>query len=138
DDSSRWPPAFCRNGWDATFFTGMPLPVSVEIYDIPTNTWSYGNPVITKAAAPSGGLALQKAMVQGSVDAGVYLDTVQVANAPCGTSTPTTTPTATATATATSTATATATRTPTPTPTATSTPTATPRVTSTPRQRPTP
>ena len=44
-------------GGDATFFTGVPLPVSVEIYDIAANSWTYGNPVVTKAAAPSGGLA---------------------------------------------------------------------------------
>ena len=31
--------------------------VSVEIYSIGANSWSYGNPVVTKAAAPSGGRA---------------------------------------------------------------------------------
>ena len=41
-------------GGDATFFTGVPLPVSVEIYSIGANSWTYGNPVVTKAAAPSG------------------------------------------------------------------------------------
>src|SRR5438552_1487627 len=96
-------------GGDATFFTGVPLPVSVEIYDIAGNTWSYGNPVVTKAAAPSGGLAGGKAMVQGGVDSTTYLDAVQYSVVPCGivpcggtptptaTGTPSPTPTATAT-----------------------------------------
>jgi N-acetylneuraminic acid mutarotase len=87
-------------GGDSTFFTGVPLPVSVEIYDIASNTWSYGNPVVTKAAAPSGGLAGGKAMVQGGVDSTTYLDAVQVSVVPCaivpcggGSPTPTPTPT---------------------------------------------
>src|SRR4029077_2505293 len=88
-------------GGDATIFTGVPLAVSVEIYDIASNTWSYGNPVLTKAAAPSGGLAGGKAMVQGGLDGTTYYDTVQVSLVPCGGATPTLTPTATATATVT-------------------------------------
>ena len=129
---------FAVMGGDATFFTGVPLPVSVEIYDIPFNTWSYGNPVVTKAAAPAGGVAGSKVMVQGGVDSTVYLDAVQVADAPCGTPTPTATVTATATVTpmATATATSTATATPTSTPTPRVTPT--PRIAPTPRARPTP
>src|SRR4030095_4834396 len=71
-------------GGDATFFTGVPLPVTVEIYDIAANSWVYGNPVVTKAAAPSGGLAGGKAMVQGGVDTTTYYDLVQVANIHCG------------------------------------------------------
>ena len=76
-------------GGDATFFTGVPLPVSVEIYHIGTNFWSYGNPVVTKAAAPSGGLVGVKLMVQGGVDNTTYYDTVQVSVVPCGTPVPT-------------------------------------------------
>jgi hypothetical protein len=76
-------------GGDATFFTGVPLPVSVEIYHIGTNFWSYGNPVVTKAAAPSGGRAGVKLMVQGGVDNTTYYDTVQVSVVPCGTPVPT-------------------------------------------------
>jgi N-acetylneuraminic acid mutarotase len=100
-------------GGDATFFTGVPLPVSVEIYDIAGNTWNYGNPVVTKAAAPSGGLAGGKAMVQGGVDSTTYYDTVQVSTLPCGVvpcggGTPTPTPTASPTPTAIATATPTA------------------------------
>jgi Kelch motif/Galactose oxidase, central domain len=135
-------------GGDATFFTGVPLPVSVEIYSIGANSWSYGNPVVTKAAAPSGGRAggNVKLMVQGGVDGTTYYDTVQVSVVPCGTPvpTPTFTPTATAIATATFTPTATATATATATTTATATATATttatvePRSTPTPRARPTP
>ena len=101
-------------GGDATFFTGVPLPVSVEIYDIASNTWSYGNPVVTKAAAPSGGLAGGKAMVQGGVDSTTYLDAVQVSVVPCGIVFCGGTPTPTATASPTPTATATATPTGTP------------------------
>ena len=71
-------------GGDATFFTGVPLPVSVEIYDIASNSWGYGNPVLTKAAAPSGGQAGGKAMVQGGVDGTTYYNTVQVSLLPCG------------------------------------------------------
>jgi len=145
-------------GGDATFFTGVPLPVTVEIYDIAANSWTYGNPVVTKAAASSGGLAGGKSMVQGGVDGTTYYDLVQVAPVNCqgGSPTPTATaaftPTATATATHTPTSTPTATATATHTPTATATPTATstatatatatattePRFTPTPRPRPTP
>src|SRR6266487_5812000 len=93
---------FAVMGGDATFFTGVPLAVSVEIYDIAANTWTYGNPVVTKAAAPSGGLAGGKAMVQGGVDNTTYYDTVQVSVLPCGVvpcggGTPTPTPTGTPT-----------------------------------------
>ena len=71
---------FAVMGGDATFFTGVPLAVSVEIYDIAANTWTLGNPVVTKAAAPSGGLAGGKLMVQGGVDGTTYYDLVQVSN----------------------------------------------------------
>ena len=91
-------------GGDATFFTGVPLPVSVENYDIASNSWTYGDSVVTKAAAPSGGLAGGKAMVQGGVDSTTYCDLVQGAPVNCEGGTPT--PTATATPTATPTATA--------------------------------
>src|SRR5205814_10555395 len=74
---------FAVMGGDATFFTGVPLAQSVEIYDIGTNAWSYGNPVVTKAAAPSGGLAGGKAMVQGGVDTTTYYNTVQVSVTSC-------------------------------------------------------
>jgi hypothetical protein len=131
-------------GGDATFFTGVPLPVSVEIYSIGTNSWTYGNPVVTKAAAPSGGRPGGNGtlMVQGGVDGTTYYNTVQVSVVPCGTPVPTPTATATAsataTATATSTATAVSTATATATATATSTATATPTATPGPRSTPTP
>jgi hypothetical protein len=89
-------------GGDATFFTGVPLAQSVEIYDVATNTWTYGLTVTQKAAAPSGGLAGGKLMVQGGVDGTTYFNTVQVSTLTggvCGT--PTSTATATATATGT-------------------------------------
>jgi len=47
---------FAVMGGDATFFTGVPLPQTVEIYNIAGNSWTYGNPVVATAAAPSGGL----------------------------------------------------------------------------------
>jgi hypothetical protein len=86
-------------GGDATFFTGVPLPMSVEIYSIGANSWTYGNPVVTKAAGPSGGRpgGTGTLMVQGGVDGTTYYNTVQVSVVPCGTPVPT--PTATATAT---------------------------------------
>jgi hypothetical protein len=91
---------FAVMGGDDTFFTGVPLAQSVEIYDIATNSWSYGIPVVTKAAAPAGGLAGGKAMVQGGVDDVTYYDIVQVSPlVPCGGVTPTPTPTATPTGT---------------------------------------
>ena len=103
---------FAVMGGDATFFTGVPLAVSVEVYEIAANTWSYGNPVVNKAAGPSGGLAGGKAMVQGGVDNTTYYDAVQVSVipcsvVPCGGGTPTPTPTASPTPTATATATGT-------------------------------
>jgi hypothetical protein len=133
-------------GGDATFFTGVPLPVSVEIYDIAGNNWTYGNPVVAKAAGPAGGLASGLAMVMGGVDGTTYYNLVQVAPLSCQlgsptptpTFTPTSTPTATATATHTPTATPTVTSTVTPTATATATATVSPRATPTPRPRPTP
>lgn len=92
-------------GGDATFFTGVPQPQSVEIYSIGGNSWTYGNPVVTKAAAPSGGRpgGTGILMVQGGVDGTTYYDTVQVSVVPCGTPvpSPTFTPTPTAMATAT-------------------------------------
>ena len=75
---------FAVMGGDATFFTGVPLAQSVEIYNIAANSWSYGAPVVTKAAAPSGGLAGGKAMVQGGVDNTTYYNTVQVSPLICG------------------------------------------------------
>jgi len=113
-------------GGDATFFTGVPLAVSLEIYDIASNSWTYGNHVVTKAAAPSGAAVAGnpgKAMVQGGVDNTIYYNNVQVSFLPCGVvpcggASPTPTPTATATATA--------------------TPTATPRPRATPTARPAP
>ena len=94
---------FAVMGGDATFFTGVPLPVSVEIYSLGANSWIYGNPVVTKAAAPSGGRAGTTLMVQGGVDNTTYYNTVQVSAVPCGTPvpTPTASPTPTATATGT-------------------------------------
>jgi N-acetylneuraminic acid mutarotase len=84
---------FAVMGGDDTFFTGVPLAQSVEIYDIASDSWSYGIPVVTKAAAPAGGLAGGKAMVQGGVDNVTYYDIVQVSPlAECGTPTPTPTP----------------------------------------------
>jgi hypothetical protein len=74
---------FAVMGGDATFFTGVPLAQSVEIYNIAANSWSYGAPVVTKAAAPSGGLAGGKAMVQGGVDSTTYYNTVQVSPLIC-------------------------------------------------------
>ena len=94
-------------GGDATFFTGVPLPVSVEIYDIAGNSWTYGNPVVTKAAGPGGGLAGGKAMVQGGVDSTTYYNLVQVAPVNCQGGSPTPTATASPSVTATPTATAT-------------------------------
>ncbi|HEX6605866.1 MAG TPA: S-layer homology domain-containing protein [Chloroflexia bacterium] len=120
---------YAVNGGDATYFTGVPLAQTVEIYDIAGNSWTYGNPVVTKAAASAGGLAGGKLMIQGGVDGTSYYDQVQVSvltgGVPC-TATPTATapPTETATATATETSappTATATSAP-PTATATSVP----------------
>jgi hypothetical protein len=80
-------------GGPPDFFTGVPVDQSVEIYDIAANSWSYGNPVVTTAAAPAGGLAGSKAMVQGGLDDGVgaTYDIVQVsavAVPPCPTPTP--------------------------------------------------
>ena len=89
---------YAVNGGDATFFAGVPLAQSVEIYDIAGNSWTYGNPVVAKAAASAGGLAGGKLMIQGGVDNPTYYNLVQVSvltgGVPC-----TATPTATATAT---------------------------------------
>ncbi|MBK9215520.1 MAG: beta-propeller fold lactonase family protein [Chloracidobacterium sp.] len=83
---------FAVMGGDSTFFTGVPLVNSVEIYNIAANSWSYGNPVVTKAAAPAGGLAGGKLMVQGGVDTTTYLNAVQISTLSGGGGCPTPTP----------------------------------------------
>ncbi len=89
---------YAVGGGDATFFTGVPLPMSVEQYNIATNTWTYGNPLVAKVAAPSGGgVTGGKLMIMGGVDNTLYPTTVQVSQAvsvPCGSVTVTTTATA--------------------------------------------
>ncbi|MEO6076789.1 MAG: kelch repeat-containing protein [Dokdonella sp.] len=69
---------YAINGGDSTFFTGVPLAQSVEIYNIATNSWAYGLPTVTKSAASSGGRAGGKLMIMGGVDATTYYDQVQV------------------------------------------------------------
>jgi hypothetical protein len=69
---------FAVNGGDATFFAGIPLAQTVEIYDILTDTWTYGLPTVQTSAGPGGGKAGGKLMIQGGVDGTTYLDTTQV------------------------------------------------------------
>ena len=89
-------------GPGTSFFVGLPQAQSVEIYNIAGNSWTYGNPVVTKAAAPSGGLAGGKLMVQGGVDNITYYNLVQVSTLGSGGGTcPSPTPSATATPSAT-------------------------------------
>ena len=87
-------------GGDATFFAGVPLAQTVEIYDIAANSWTYSTPVVATAAGPGGGLAGGKAMVQGGVDDTTYYNLAQVAPVNCQGGSPTPTATATATHTA--------------------------------------
>jgi N-acetylneuraminic acid mutarotase len=70
-------------GPGSAFFTAVPLAQSVEIYDIPTNTWSYGAPLLTTAAAPAGGIARGLLMVQGGISGTTYYDQVQISNVAC-------------------------------------------------------
>ncbi|MEO5952863.1 MAG: kelch repeat-containing protein, partial [Chloroflexia bacterium] len=79
-------------GGDATYFTGVPLAQSVEIYSIAGNSWTYGNPVVAKASSVAGGLAGGKFMIQGGVDNTVYYDLVQVSVGGSGGGCPTSTP----------------------------------------------
>jgi hypothetical protein len=71
---------FAVAGGDATFFAGVPLPQSVEIYDIAANTWTYGNPIVQKVAAPAGGLVGGKLMIANGVDNTLYPVIAQVSN----------------------------------------------------------
>jgi len=91
---------FAVNGGDATFFAGVPLNETVEIYDIAANTWTYGNPTVVTSAGPAGGLAGGKLMIMGGVDTASYYDVTQVSTlggsgngGGCATSTPSPTPT---------------------------------------------
>jgi N-acetylneuraminic acid mutarotase len=70
-------------GPGSAFFSAVPLAQSVEIYDIPTNTWSYGAPLLTTAAAPAGGIARGLLMVQGGIDGSSYYNQVQISNVAC-------------------------------------------------------
>lgn len=69
---------YAVNGGDSTFFDGIPLAETVEIYDIATDTWTYGEPTLTTTAASSGGMAGGKLMIMGGVDDVTYYDAVQV------------------------------------------------------------
>ena len=72
---------YVANGGDASFFTGIPLAQTVEIYDIASNTWSYGTPTLTTSAGPSGGLTAGgggKFLVMGGVSGTTYYDQAQV------------------------------------------------------------
>ncbi len=69
---------YAINGGNSTFFTGVPIAQSVEIYSIATNSWAYGLPTVTKTAASSGGRVGGKLMIMGGVDNTVYYDQVQV------------------------------------------------------------
>lgn len=59
---------YAVNGGGASFFNGIPLAQTVEIYDITADTWSYGDPTLTTAAGSAGGLAGGKLMIMGGVD----------------------------------------------------------------------
>jgi N-acetylneuraminic acid mutarotase len=48
---------YAINGGDATFFTGIPIAQTVEIYDIAGNTWTFGQQTLVTSAGPGGGLA---------------------------------------------------------------------------------
>jgi hypothetical protein len=69
---------YAVNGGDATFFAGIPLANTVEIYDITADTWTYGEPTLQTSAGPSGGKAGGKLMIMGGVNTTTYLDSVQI------------------------------------------------------------
>jgi N-acetylneuraminic acid mutarotase len=54
------------------------LAQTVEIYNIATNTWTYGNPTLRTTAGPSGGMAGGKLMIEGGTDLAAYYNDVQV------------------------------------------------------------
>jgi N-acetylneuraminic acid mutarotase len=69
---------YAVDGGGVSFFTGLPLPNTVEVYDIPGNTWTYGHPTLQTMSAPAGGVAGGKLMIMGGVDSSTYFDNVQV------------------------------------------------------------
>jgi N-acetylneuraminic acid mutarotase len=69
---------FAVNGGDATYWSGVPLAETVEIYDIPSNTWSYGEPTLVTSAGVAGGKAGGKLMVMGGNDNSNLFNWVQV------------------------------------------------------------
>ncbi len=70
--------AVAGGGPGTSYFNGVPLANTVEIYDIATDSWTYGNPVVTTASSVGGGSAGGKLMIQGGVDGVSYYDLVQV------------------------------------------------------------
>ncbi|MCK9539833.1 kelch repeat-containing protein [Dokdonella sp.] len=69
---------YAVNGGGSAFFTGVPLAETVEIYNITTDAWTYGQPTLVTAAASAGGLAGGRLMIMGGVSAGTYYDAVQL------------------------------------------------------------
>ena len=66
------------SGTGTAFFNGVALAQSVEIYNIAGNSWTLGTPVAQTAAAPGGGVAGGKLMVQGGTNTAGDINTVQV------------------------------------------------------------
>ena len=72
---------YAINGGDASFFTGIPIAQTVEIYDIATNTWTYGQQTLVTSAGPGGGLMPGgggKFMIMGGVSGTTYYTDTQV------------------------------------------------------------
>jgi hypothetical protein len=70
---------YAVNGGGDSIWDGVPSAETVEIYDIATDTWSYGLPTVETSVGVAGGLAGGKFMVIGGTSAGTTYDTVQVA-----------------------------------------------------------
>lgn len=71
---------YAVNGGDASYWNGVPLANTVEIYDIASDSWSYGIPTMITNAAAAGGFAGDRFMIMGGTDSGTYYDAVQVAD----------------------------------------------------------
>ncbi len=71
---------FVFNGANSTYWSGVPAAQTVEIYDLATNRWSYGNPTMTNTAAQTGAQVGNKIVLVGGTISSIYTatNTVQI------------------------------------------------------------
>ncbi len=69
---------FVVGGGDFSYFNGLPIGLTVEIYEIASNTWRYGQPTLFTSAAPAGGRVGDQLIIAGGVNHNVDINAVNV------------------------------------------------------------